>query len=127
MVDDNTVNRAVAKGMLDSLKCDVDMVINGLEAVSASAAKAYDMILMDCNMPEMDGLEAAARIRSREKASSAPRVPIIALTGNAEPGSRENCINAGMDDFLAKPYSCAALAQVIARRVSRRTESCPIL
>lgn len=122
VVDDNAVNRQVAKGLLQALKCDVDVVVDGMQAVAASAAKSYDAVLMDCFMPEMDGYAATARIREREKASNAPRVPIIALTANALPGSRESCIAAGMDDFVTKPCTRADLERVLARWVTRRVE-----
>jgi two-component system, sensor histidine kinase len=113
LVDDNAVNRAVGKGLLKTLKCEVDVASDGAQAVEASAAKPYDLVLMDCYMPVLDGYEATARIREREKASNAPRLPIIALTANALPGSREICIASGMDDYLTKPCTREDLERVI--------------
>ncbi len=115
VVDDNAINRMVAATMLKKFKCEVDMAVNGVEAVAATAAKPYDLVLMDCDMPEMDGLTATMRIRERESASNAPRLPIIALTANVMPGNREACIEAGMDDFLGKPVTINDLKCVVSQ------------
>jgi CheY-like chemotaxis protein len=90
----------------------VQTASNGREGVAAAAAdRELDLILMDCQMPVMDGLTAARTIRAAEPAGA--RVPIVALTGNVMPGDREACMAAGMDDYLAKPFSLAALRSVI--------------
>jgi CheY-like chemotaxis protein len=123
VAEDNVINRAVAKGMLQMLKCEVDIAVDGLEAVAASAMKQYNMILMDCHMPEMDGITATTCIREREKAANALRVPIIALTANMAPGSREACIAAGMDDYMTKPVVRAELEQMIQRWATRPSAS----
>ena len=114
VVEDNAVNQEMARAMLDMLGFHVTTASNGHEGVLAAAADPeLDLILMDCQMPVMDGLAAARTIRAAEP--SGMRVPIIALTGNAMPGDREACVAAGMDDYLAKPFSLTALRNMIDR------------
>jgi PAS domain S-box-containing protein len=120
VVEDNAVNQEMARAMLDMLGFEVTTASNGHEGVLAAAADPeLDLILMDCQMPVMDGLAAARAIRSAEAAGS--RVPIVALTGNAMPGDREACVAAGMDDYLAKPFSLAALKATIDRWTGANT------
>jgi CheY-like chemotaxis protein len=100
--------------MLDMLGFDVITASNGREGVAAAVAEEeLAVILMDCQMPVMDGLAAARAIRAAENGGR--RVPIIALTGNAMPGDREACVAAGMDDYLAKPFSLSALRAMLDR------------
>jgi PAS domain S-box-containing protein len=114
VVEDNTVNQEMARAMLDMLGFTVLTASNGLEGVEmATADPDLDLILMDCQMPVMDGLSAARAIRAAEP--KGVRVPIVALTGNAMAGDREACLAAGMDDYLAKPFSLTALKGVIDR------------
>ncbi len=113
LADDARINQLVGVAMLERLGCTVDVVTNGAEAVDAVLEKDYDVVLMDCLMPVMDGYEATARIRNLEAGSR--RTPIIALTASAMVGDRERCLAAGMDDYLAKPLDRAALAGVVAR------------
>ena len=114
VVEDNAVNQEMARAMLDMLGFHVTTANNGLEGVQAAAADpALDLILMDCQMPVMDGLAAARAIRAAEGERS--HVPIVALTGNAMPGDREACMAAGMDDYLAKPFSLSALRAMLDR------------
>jgi PAS domain S-box-containing protein len=114
VVEDNAVNQEMARAMLDMLGFHVTTASNGQEGVDAAAADPeLDLILMDCQMPVMDGLAAARAIRRAEPTGS--RVPIVALTGNAMPGDREACVAAGMDDYLAKPFSLTALRTLIDR------------
>ena len=103
LVEDNPVNLAVAKKIVGQLGVKIDVARNGQEAVEKSEASAYAAILMDCQMPVMDGYTATKKIREREAASVEPRVPIIAMTANAMSGDRQKCLDAGMDDYLAKP------------------------
>ncbi|HEU4780799.1 MAG TPA: ATP-binding protein [Steroidobacteraceae bacterium] len=114
VVEDNAVNQEMARAMLDMLGFRVTTASNGREGVVAAAADPdLDLILMDCQMPVMDGLAAARAIRAAE--SPGFHVPIVALTGNAMPGDREACVAAGMDDYLAKPFSLTALRAMIDR------------
>jgi signal transduction histidine kinase/CheY-like chemotaxis protein len=120
LVEDNAVNREVAVGMLESLGCAAISVENGRLAIEAADTAAYDAVLMDCQMPVMDGLTATAQIRRREQQSGAARVPIIALTANAMEGDRERCLAAGMDDFLSKPFTQQQLATLLRRWLALR-------
>jgi two-component system sensor histidine kinase/response regulator len=122
VAEDNPVNEEVARRLLTKLGCAADVVANGREAVEASADGRYAAILMDCQMPVLDGYEATAAIRERETAAGprAPRIPIIALTAAAMPGDRERCLAAGMDDYVAKPMTLERLAEVLRRWVPGR-------
>jgi signal transduction histidine kinase/CheY-like chemotaxis protein len=116
IVEDNTVNQEVARTMLRHLGAVNDVASDGAKAVSRiENGQRYDLILMDCQMPGMDGFEATRRIRQFEAQFDKPRSVIIALTANAMQGDRERCLAAGMDDYLAKPYSITALSATIAR------------
>ena len=114
VVEDNAVNREVAAGMLENLGYRSEAAVNGLLALEAVAETTYAAVLMDCQMPVMDGLTATQEIRRRE-AGSGGRVPIIALTANAMEANRERCLAAGMDDFLPKPFTQVQLAAVLGR------------
>ncbi len=105
LTEDNPINQEVTSGILDSLNCQVDIANNGREAVMAAAHAVYDLILMDCQMPEMDGFEATRQIRQWEQETAHEPTPIIARTANAMEGDRERCIQAGMSDHLSKPFT----------------------
>ncbi len=109
VAEDNDVNQMVIGEMLRRLGHSVALVADGRAAVAAARAGGHDLILMDCQMPEMDGFAAAAAVRAAE-AGSDRRLPILALTANAVVGDRERCLSAGMDDYLTKPIDSAALA-----------------
>jgi CheY-like chemotaxis protein/HPt (histidine-containing phosphotransfer) domain-containing protein len=115
LVEDNPVNREVAVGMLESLGCVAHAAENGSVALEAINNDSYDAVLMDCQMPVMDGLTATAELRRREQNAGGSRLPIIALTANAMEGDRERCLAAGMDDFLSKPFSQQQLAALLKR------------
>jgi signal transduction histidine kinase/CheY-like chemotaxis protein len=114
LVEDNAVNRALATEMLTLLGCSVAHAANGVMALDKLATAKFDVVLMDCQMPVMDGLTATARWRATEAAQSLPRTRIVALTANALEGDREACLAAGTDDFLAKPFRLEQLRQVLA-------------
>ena len=110
------MNQRVVIRMLETAGCRVDAVANGREAVDAMARLPYDLVFMDCQMPEMDGYEASRAIRAAERAgASGRRVPIVALTANALQGDREQCLAAGMDDYLAKPITKDAFGASLRR------------
>ena len=115
LVEDNPVNREVAVGMLETLGCVAHAAENGRLALEAINNHAFDAVLMDCNMPVMDGLAATAELRRREQNAGGARLPIIALTANAMEGDRERYLAAGMDDFLSKPFSQQQLAALLKR------------
>jgi CheY-like chemotaxis protein len=115
LTDDNAVNQRVALHQLRKLGCQVQIARNGLEALSMWKAQRPELILMDCHMPEMDGFEAVKKIRSYEQGQAIPPVTICAMTANTMPGDREKCMTAGMDDYISKPTSLAALRTVLRR------------
>ncbi|MGN8260700.1 response regulator [Pseudomonas sp. SMSB3] len=110
LVEDNPVNQLVAKGMLAKLGCQVQVATQGLEALDWLEREDFDLVLMDCNMPVMDGYEASRRIRQSGRWSD---LPIVALTANAMPEERERCRAAGMSDYLAKPFRREELLALI--------------
>jgi two-component system sensor histidine kinase/response regulator len=112
LVEDNLINQQVALGILQIQGYTVTVVNNGKEALDAHAQGAFDLVLMDCHMPEMDGFEATREIRVRER-TMGKRVPIVALTANAMAQDREACLKAGMDDHLSKPFSMLTLQNML--------------
>ena len=120
VAEDNAVNKTIVEAMLRQLGHGITLVSNGREALDALSKDHFDLVLMDCNMPVMDGLEAARLLRAGAHGVRDVNVPVIALTANAMDGDREQCLAAGMDDFLAKPVSIAALRQAIERVRERR-------
>ena len=125
LVEDNPVNQLVARSMLEALGCQVETANNGQEALEALNIATYDMVMMDCQMPQMDGLAATRIIRERENESpgSARRAPIIALTANAFDSDRAACLAAGMDDYLSKPYGMEQLRGILTRWLPQRKMS----
>jgi signal transduction histidine kinase/DNA-binding response OmpR family regulator len=120
LVEDSMVNQAVAQDMLQNLGIGADLAVNGSEAVEAVCRDTYDLVLMDCQMPEMDGYAATQQIRELEergavRLSSGRRLPIVALTAHAAARDREQCLAVGMDDYLHKPFSLEQLQAVLCR------------
>jgi CheY-like chemotaxis protein len=115
VAEDNPVNQKVAQAMLRKMGLRADVVADGQEAVNALQTVPYDLVLMDCQMPEMDGLEATLCIRQEGSKALNPRIPIIAMTASTMQGDREKCIQAGMNDFIAKPVQIRELAEILAR------------
>jgi signal transduction histidine kinase/CheY-like chemotaxis protein len=114
LAEDNPVNQEVATGMLDMLGYRADIVADGQEALEALARGSYDLILMDCQMPRLDGYEATRAIRRQEQDGQKKHIPIIALTANVMAEDRERCLKSGMDDYLPKPLSREELDRVLA-------------
>lgn len=118
VADDAAVNRKLAGAMLERLGYNVDLVADGREAIAATEAGGYDAVLMDCEMPEIDGFEATREIRRIEQQCGTLRIPILALTGHTETSDRERCLQAGMDDVLTKPIKRDTLDQTLRNHIS---------
>lgn len=131
LVEDDLINQLVTRSMLEALHLESDIANNGVEAVQAVEQQHYVAILMDCQMPSMDGYTATASIRRREADLAHPfeggpgglHIPIIGLTANAMPGDRERCLAAGMDDYLAKPFALEQLRAILRRWLPKGTIS----
>ncbi len=118
LAEDNPVNQMLAHEQLKKLGFSVHGVANGLEATQSVLENEYDLVFMDCQMPEMDGFEATRRIRQNQKR----HLPIIAMTAQAMPGDREKCLAAGMDDYLAKPFNLRDLSAILERWLGEKRE-----
>ncbi len=112
LAKDNVINQKVATRMLQKMGCRVDVTVNGHEVLAALDRVSYDLIFMDCQMPEMDGYEATAEIRARE-VGTGNHIPIVAMTANAMQGDSERCLAAGMDDYTSKPVQQNTLAVLV--------------
>jgi len=124
LAEDNLVNQEVGKLILENLNCIVDVVDDGAIAVETAFETDYDLIFMDCQMPEVDGYEATKMIRQRETlAGGRDHIPIVALTAHALEGDREICLKAGMDDYLSKPFNSAQIATILYKWAYARPRS----
>ncbi|MGE0859658.1 MAG: ATP-binding protein [Gammaproteobacteria bacterium] len=128
LVEDNPVNQELARSQLEALGCQVSLATDGREALEAlterpldALREPYDLVLMDCQMPVMDGYAATDALRRWEAEQGAARLPVVALTANALEGDRERCLAHGMDDYLAKPFSAIQLEHALARWLPRAT------
>ncbi|HZQ51783.1 MAG TPA: response regulator [Bryobacteraceae bacterium] len=121
MAEDNPINQRVGKLILQRAGFTIDLVADGNEAIEAHRAHPYDLILMDCQMPLMDGFEASRQIRQLAQ----PQPVIIAVTANALVGERERCLSAGMDDYLSKPFQAEQLVAVVRKWVANRRGEMP--
>jgi PAS domain S-box-containing protein len=117
LAEDNPINQEVSRGMIQKLGCSLEIVENGKEALQALYKKRYDLVLMDCQMPEMDGYATTKIIREKEKRGEfgQKHIRIVALTAHAMTGDREQCLAAGMDDYLRKPFTLDQLHQILTR------------
>jgi signal transduction histidine kinase/CheY-like chemotaxis protein/HPt (histidine-containing phosphotransfer) domain-containing protein len=126
LVEDSPINQYVATAMLERLGVSVTVAVNGAAAVELVRGRTFDLVLMDCHMPEMDGFEATRRIRTWERSvSPGPDLPIVALTANALSGDREACLAAGMTDYLAKPLTGSRLAEMLAKHLRTSAAAMP--
>jgi CheY-like chemotaxis protein len=114
LAEDNVVNQRVAARILEKRGHVVQVVNNGREVIEALGCERFDLVLMDVQMPEMDGFEATAAIRQREQ-DTGKHIPIIAMTAHAMKGDRERCLEAGMDDYVSKPVDPKSLLAVLQR------------
>jgi two-component system sensor histidine kinase/response regulator len=124
VAEDNTTNQLVAVGLLERLGYRADVVANGREAVEAVGRSRYDLVLMDCQMPEMDGFEATQAIRQSEPPGR--RLPILALTADATAQGREQCMGSGMDDYVTKPIDRGRLREALLRWLPPELEPDPV-
>jgi CheY-like chemotaxis protein len=115
LTEDNLVNQKVAVRMLATLGIRPALAVNGLQALKLCAAERFDLILMDCQMPEMDGYATTAALRERELLHGLVRTPIVAMTANAMKGDRERCLEGGMDDYICKPVRIEELRELVVR------------
>jgi CheY-like chemotaxis protein/HPt (histidine-containing phosphotransfer) domain-containing protein len=113
LAEDNTVNQRVATAILNKLGYHADLVANGEEALQALRQADYDLVLMDCRMPVLDGYEATPRIRDPRFGVRNPQIPIIAVTADAMSGDRDRCLQVGMNDYISKPIEVTKLSQVL--------------
>lgn len=126
LAEDNVVNQEVASAMLQLMGVSMSIANNGSEALDLLQRESFDLVLMDCQMPIMDGFEATARIRQREAQLQLSAIPIIALTANAISGDREHCLSRGMDDYLSKPFSQKQLRELLVRWLPAPVASKPV-
>ncbi len=118
VVEDHPINQQIVTMSLKRLGyTNVQLAVNGLEAVDKTSKQKFDLILMDCQMPEMDGFQATVKIRESEKSTNAKRTPIVAITADIIKSDRNKCINHGMDDYLNKPLNIVTLRDMITKHM----------
>ena len=124
VVEDNATNQVVARSMLNKLGIQTDVVGNGEEAISVLSQLPYDLVFMDCQMPVMDGFTATQQIRDPQSAVKDHAIPVIAMTANAMQGDRERCLDAGMDDYIAKPVDPTKLSKALEQWLPKDCRQC---
>jgi CheY-like chemotaxis protein len=122
LVEDNALNQRLASVILTKRGHRIEIAENGQQALEFLRDKDYDLVLMDCQMPVMDGYEAARRLRANDPPVRNPRIPVIAMTANVKQSDREHCLEAGMDDFVGKPIDRNQLFEVIERVLAVRRD-----
>lgn len=125
IVEDNEINQLVVTGMLDNLGCTYDIANDGSTALDLASSGTYSIILMDCHMPVMDGFEVTRRIRDQEQKQQCPRHPIIAITAGNLEDEKQNCMDAGMDDYLGKPLTQDTLNDMLTKWLSSASPDTP--
>ncbi|MCX8004739.1 MAG: response regulator, partial [Burkholderiaceae bacterium] len=125
LVEDNDVNQALAVAMLEKLGCQVEVAADGHAALAALARRRFDLVLMDCQMPGMDGFEAVRQLRAAARGATPPSVPVVALTAHALAGDAERCRAAGFDGYLAKPFRFGELAATLQRYLRAPLRAAP--
>lgn len=118
IVEDNLVNQKVIRIILERTGCHYEIAEDGVQAIEKYQNGDFHLVLMDCQMPNMDGLQACQKIRELESKANQKRCPIVAMTANAMKGDRERCLTVGMDDFLAKPFKSQELLQIVNQWIS---------
>jgi CheY-like chemotaxis protein len=113
VAEDNVVNQKVAVRILEKLSCRVDVAANGREALDLLETLDYDLVFMDCQMPEVDGYDATREIRNRQ--GTGRHIPVVAMTANALQGDRERCLESGMDDYMSKPVTPGVFREMLER------------
>jgi two-component system, sensor histidine kinase and response regulator len=119
LVDDNVINQKIALKIVDKMGYRADVAQNGQEAIEALNQVAYNLVFMDCQMPILDGYEATRIIRNETSSTINPKVPIVAMTAHAMKGAKEECMAAGMDDYISKPITPDTIAEMIRKWIVR--------
>ena len=122
LAEDNQINQELIQDYLEDTEIEIRFAENGLQATRLFACERFDVILMDCHMPIMDGFEATQTIRELERRNTLPPVPIVAVTAHAMTGDREACLAAGCNDYASKPLGRKALVELCAQHVCRRAD-----
>jgi CheY-like chemotaxis protein len=125
LAEDNLVNQKLAAALLARLGIVVTVVANGREALESLRRESVDLVLMDCEMPELDGYEATRALRAGAAGEEMANVPVIALTANAVAGDRERCLAAGMNDYLSKPFKAEAFRRMLEQHARRCGDAAP--
>jgi CheY-like chemotaxis protein len=125
LVEDNDVNRLVARRLLEKLGMKVSEATDGTEALKMIDNNRFDLVLMDCRMPTMDGYQATGLIRERQRTGDLGPLPVVAMTANAMAGDREKCLEAGMDDYLTKPVNQGTLSEMLSKWLKPMENSAP--